>query len=316
MTKPARLALVGAGSMSVHHARVISQSERAFLDVVVDPDEARARELAKTFECRAATELEAALPADAVVIASSTESHVEVALKLLAEDVPLLIEKPIATALEDVRRVLDEAEARAVPLACGFAERFNPVIASARDHIEDPPIHIVALRHSPVTPRATASVVHDLLIHDIDLAIRLAGDQIHQARGWSWKPEGAQVPEVADCTIQFATGAIATLSSSRTSHRKIRNLFIETPDKLIELDLLRQDISIYRHVRHAQVMENATTYRAETVIDIPFVRQVGEPVALQLDHFLDLAAGRADPVEERRGLLAPHEVAARVERRS
>jgi hypothetical protein len=53
-------------------------------------------------------------------------------------------------------------------------------------------------------------------------------------------------------------------------------------------------------------------YRAQTIIDVPFVRHAGEPLALQLQHFLDLAGGDADAAVERSTLLAPHAVAAAV----
>ena len=81
---------------------------------------------------------------------------------------------------------------------------------------------------------------------------------------------------------------------------------------MIELDLLRQDISVYRHVRHEQLGGASTTYRAETVIDIPFVRHAGEPLALQFEHFLDLVEGRADAEVERCRVLPAHELASRI----
>jgi hypothetical protein len=106
---------------------------------------------------------------------------------------------------------------------------------------------------------------------------------------------------------------VATLSSSRLSQRKVRSLTVTTPSQLVELDLLRQDVSVYRHIRHEQLGGQSTTYRAETVVDIPFVRHAGEPLALQFEYFLDLAEGRIDADLERRRLLPAHEIASRVE---
>jgi predicted dehydrogenase len=127
-----------------------------------------------------------------------------------------------------------------------------------------------------------------------------------------WRPPESSTAEIADCTIRFAGGTVATLSASRVSQRKVRSLTIATASQLIELDLLRQDISVYRHVRHEQIGGPSTTYRAQTVVDIPFVRHAGEPLALQFEHFLDLVEGRADGEAERRRVLPAHALADRI----
>jgi predicted dehydrogenase len=310
---PVRIGLLGAGIMGTHHARLIAESPRATLHVVVDRHVERAEALARRAGAAASADPSSALDADAVIVATPTETHLGHALPLLEAGRPLLIEKPIAPDLPSVRRLLKESEARDVPVACGFVERFNPAIAAARSILEEPVLHINAVRHSPSTPRMTTSVVFDLLIHDIDLTFLYVDDHhVLDLHAVTTAPDGAGVTEIADCTIRFASGTIATLSSSRASQRKIRSLSVATPSVLAELDLLRATVSVYRHVRQEQITDRGTTYRAETIVDIPFVRHAGEPLALQLDHFLDLVEGVADPDAERRGLLPPHEVAARV----
>jgi predicted dehydrogenase len=295
------------------HARVISESTRARLYAVVDSDLSRAEAIAERVGCLATTDLEVAARSDAVIVATSTETHRDVAMPLLEAGKPLLIEKPLAPDYHDVLAITKEAEARAVPLKCGFVERFNPVVNLAAELLDAPPIHVVATRHSPPNPRVRSTVLADLLVHDIDLAVLFAGSDIPpQAIGTTWTPPGG-VAEIADCTLRFSDGMVATLSASRQSQRKIRSIMLTTPGMLIELDLLRQDITVYRHVMHDAVPGAATGYRAQTVIDIPFVRQAGEPLSLQFEHFLDLICGAADIDEERRRLLPPHEILARLE---
>lgn len=309
-----KIAVIGAGSMGSNHARVVSDSRRADLALVVDPDPHRAADVASRTGCQASASIEPAIDCDAAIVASPTATHLDVALPLLNAGLPLLIEKPVALELDAVRRVTKESEARGTPVMCGFVERFNPVVTTAAALMREAPVHIVAVRHSPHTPRAATSVVYDLLIHDVDLAIRLSDGSIPTTvTGSTWAPPGSTVQEIADCTIRFGTGLVATLSSSRASQRKIRLLHIATPEALFELDLLRQDISIYHHVRQEQVFVGATSYRAETVVDIPFVRHAGEPLALQLEHFLDLVQGEVNAADERSDILRPHEVAAAVE---
>jgi predicted dehydrogenase len=308
-----KVALVGVGAMGSHHARVIGTAMRARLYAVVDRDLQRASAVAERIGCLATTDLEVAARSDAVVVATPTEAHLEVALELLAAGRPLLVEKPLAPDLGSVQRMVKESEARDVPVMCGFVERFNPVIAAAGQVIDAPPIHMVALRHSPPAERITSSVVADMLIHDIDLAVHFAaGAEAAGVTATTWAPPGG-VTDIADCTIRFSTGMLATLSASRRSQRKVRAFTIVTPDALVELDLLRQDVTVYRHVGHEQLGGTTTTYRAQTVVDIPFVRHAGEPLALQFEHFLDLVEGRVDAGSERRRLLPAHAIAARIE---
>ena len=90
------LALIGAGSMAANHARVIAEHPRTTLSVVIDRDPGRARALAERHGCGWATHLDDLRGAAAAVVASSTESHPEVAATLLSMDLPLLVEKPLA----------------------------------------------------------------------------------------------------------------------------------------------------------------------------------------------------------------------------
>ena len=294
--------------MGSNHARVLSESGRARLAVVVDPDPGRARALAEQAGCRWTTDAHDLGDSRAAVIATPPETHTEIAIRLIAQGLPVLVEKPLATDVASVRAILTAAEATGVPVTGGFVERFNPVVRTAQSLLEDAPVHVLSVRHSPPNPRATSSVVHDLLIHDIDLALRLVGAAPQRVSGATWTPPGTSVDEVADATIGFEGGAIATLSASRAGQRKVRSLSICTPTQLVELDLLRQDVTVYRHLAH----DGGQGYRAQTAIDIPFVRHAGEPLALQLQHFLALVAGEADAEAERATLLAPHEVAAQL----
>jgi hypothetical protein len=89
----------------------------------------------------------------------------------------------------------------------------------------------------------------------------------------------------------------------------VRTLSIAELDRLIEIDLLRQDITIYRHIgATASDEDTGLGYRQQTVIDIPVIRHPKEPLVSQLERFVDLVAGRADADDERDSLLAPHVV--------
>ena len=151
--------------MGANHARVIAESDGADLAVIIDTDPERVRPLADRLGCAFAEDLDAAAGCDAVVIATPTAFHEVAARALLELGKPILVEKPVTPELETTRSLIACAERRGVPLMCGFVERFNPVGATMRSLLDEEPVHIVGLRHSPETPRSTLSVVFDLLIH-------------------------------------------------------------------------------------------------------------------------------------------------------
>lgn len=309
--RPLRVSVIGAGAMGSNHTRVVAGSDRADLVAVVDQDLERAAALAERFDSKAASLDEALETSDAIIVAAATPAHHDLAVAIIAAGVPVLVEKPLASTLDDVRAIVTAAGDAGSVLMCGFVERFNPAVRTAQEYIVTPVRHIVGVRHSPFTPRMTTSVIGDLLIHDIDLAMQIVGDAgVAHAYGAGWIPDGAQVAEQADCTMRFDDRSTATLSASRISHRKIRELKVATEDALVEVDLLRQDVTVYRSV--SSELLGASTYRSETVVDIPFVRHSGEPLALQFAHFADLVDGVADRELELRRMLPPHEIASQV----
>lgn len=311
-----RIALIGAGRMGTHHARVISQAPDATLGVVIDRERSRAELVASLAGAPVADDLGAALACQAAVVATNAETHHDLALTLMEAGIPVLVEKPLSPSLAEVRAMVGASRMLGVPMTCGFVERFNPVVRTAQRLMQDdfgPALHAVGIRHSPPDAAGGLSVVHDLLIHDVDLALRFcAGEWPGTAVGSTWVSPRTAVPEIADCTLQTAGGAVATCSASRMGQRKIRTHTLATERALLELDLLRRTITVYQHVGYLAALDDAG-YRAQTVVDLPFVREAGEPLALQLAHFLALVRGEADPEVERASLVAPHEAVAMLD---
>lgn len=298
--------------MGAHHARVIAQSGEAELAYVIDPERSRAEDLTKRFGGEPAADAADIGDCQGAVVAAPTQTHLPAVATLLDRGIPALVEKPLSEDVDQVRAMLAKSEQSGVPITCGFVERFNPVIVAARKMLEGVPLHLLFLRHSPPAPRIQTSVVHDLLIHDIDLAVQICGERAHVASAAGWHPQGSAQLEIVDSTIVFGGTSVATLSADRWGQRKVRFVSISTDKALLELDLVRQTITVYRHVSH-ELRGDEPTYRAETMMDIPFVRHSGEPLVLQFDHFLGLIEGTADAAEERRSLLPAHELAAEIQ---
>jgi predicted dehydrogenase len=296
--------------MGALHARVLAQHPSTVLATVVDPDEAAGRQLAETHGAAWAPDLDAAV--DAAVVASPTETHVTWAQRLLDAGVPTLVEKPVSTRVDETRAVVAAAERGDVPLMCGLLERFNPVVATALE-IADAPVHVSVVRHSPYVERIRTGVALDLLIHDVDLALRIAGRRpdgimAHVACVHPKSEPGAE--DVAEVTLRYDDGLLVSLSASRLSQRKVRSLWIAELDRMVEVDMLRHDITVYRHVGNEMIGDDGRGYRQQTIMDIPVVPNVREPLAVQLDRFVALARGDLDAAVERASIVPPHEVVA------
>lgn len=310
MTRP-RILVIGAGIMGSNHARTIAQSERCDLAGVVDPFEANGSALAARLGTTWYPELPASNTFDAAIVATPTDLHFDVALKLLSDGKPTLVEKPVTDSLATTQQLIELAEKQDVPLMCGFVERFNPAIRTAHS-IVDQPLHISSVRHSPYVPRIRSGVAWDLLVHDVDLILGFNGTvaptSSSAAKGYFHPNSGPESEDVCEALFTFPDGAVAHASASRMGHKKIRTMSITEADKLIEIDLLRRDITVYKHVSEQLTGDDSPGYRQQTIIEIPEIANNREPLSMQLDHFIDIMNGTADHVAERQSVVLAHQV--------
>lgn len=308
-----RILLVGAGAMGSLHARVTAQHPGAELVTVVDPRPEVGQALADRFGATWRPEIGSLSDVDAVIVAAATEAHFGLAREVLEADVPLLVEKPVTDKLTQTIEVLELSAARGVPIMCGLLERYNPAVLTARTMI-DSPIHVTGVRHSPYAPRIRTGVAWDLLVHDVDLALQVIGgnvSHIEAAVGHYHPTSVAGAEDVVEALLRFDSGAVASVSASRLGQRKVRSLTIHELDRLIEVDLLRRDVTVYRHVS-GESADDGRGYRQQTIIEIPELVTSQEPLAAQLDRFLGILAGTVDADAERASILPSHKVVAQV----
>jgi predicted dehydrogenase len=300
-----RIGLVGGGSMGAFHARVVANSDCAELAWVADPDESR-RGIAERYGSKWIPEPDLG-SVDAVVVAPPTHLHREVALEVIAAGMPLLLEKPLAESLAVSTEIVDAARAAGTVLMCGFVERFNPAVRTLNDIVREP-VHASAVRHSPYADRVKTGVAQDLLIHDVDMLMRLFGSEpvaAHSMTAIFDGRSGAGADDMVEATLRFGTGALATASVSRLAQRKVRILRVMEMGRAIDVDLMRQSITVYRHIEHSMSIDDAG-YQQQTIIEIPVLQHLGEPLMLQLQHFVALAEGRGDIEAELASLLPAH----------
>lgn len=279
-----RIGVIGCGVMGSNHARVVQQLGRARLAAVVDADLDRATVLADAAGAMASDRLEDVLEhIDLAIIAVPTAAHLEAALTCINAGVHILIEKPIARTAEEGQQIVDAARKAGVMLAVGHIERFNAAIAELPRLLEGP-LHFTATRVNPFSPRITDGVVHDLMIHDLDIVSWLAGtdDVVVDVFGVS-RSTRSEREDLAVATLRFDSGLTAMFETSRIAQQKVRTLEIVQDDSVIIADLLRQDITIHRMSRTEYSTNDGVRYRQSSVIEVPFLDQRGEPLLRELE---------------------------------
>lgn len=297
---PVKTAVVGVGSLGQWHARVLAQAcPAARLVGVFDADAARAREIADRYHTRVLASLEeVAREAEAASVAVPTPLHFEVASFLLGCGLHLLVEKPLAATAEEAERLCQQARAHQRLLQVGHIERYNAAL-DALAAFPEPPLAIEAVRLAPyppprpgLPPRGTeVSVVHDLMIHDLELALSLTQAPLESAEGWTARYL-SPTADVAQARLRFANGTLATFWASRTGPDRVRLWRLYYPEAVVVLDLQTPSARIARRQETAFVTE-----------DIPLARR--DALEAELNDFIAaIREGRNPTVPGESGVLA------------
>ncbi len=238
-----KVAVIGAGSIGYHHARIFSGMEGVDLAGVVDTDPQRARETASEYNCAAyGNYMDIIDSVDAVSIAAPTPLHFRIGMDILEHGRSLLIEKPITTTVEEADALIREAEKRDIILQVGHLERFNAGISMISGMV-DKPDFIESRRLSPFLGRgADVDVTLDLMIHDIDIILSLVDSDIIDIRATGAKVLTENI-DIARAWIEFDNGCVAEAVTSRIADEKIRQLRIFQRDSFMDLDYQSQEIT-------------------------------------------------------------------------
>ncbi len=307
------LGLVGAGIMGANHARVSMGLKDARIGIVVDPDREKGEALAKHIGAEYASGVGALFGrVDAAIATVPTELHANVGRQLLEGGLDLLVEKPITSTVEEAKMLVACAAEHDRILMVGHVERFNPAVLGLNSFVDDL-LHIEIKRVGPFTQRVTVDVVLDLMIHDVELARSLVpvGVEVRDVAAISRKVR-TESEDLAIAMLSFSNGVTATLTASRISQTKQRQIELTQKDNVVIADLLRQQITLHR-VDHAEyVGDSGMRYRQNSVMEIPYLEHHGEPLFLEQRHFVESVQNHTQPVVSGADGLAALELAIRI----
>ncbi len=300
MAKKIACGVVGVGSLGQHHARIYAGMPGAELAGIHETDDARAAEICGRLGCRRYSTLdELGEACDAVSIVVPTDRHAAVALPLLARGCHLLIEKPICASLEEAEQVLAAAQKHGAIVQVGHVEHFNPVMTFLEKEADNPQ-YITAERLAPYQTRGTeVGVVLDLMIHDIGIVLALVRSPIARLDSVGINVL-SKTEDIANVRIQFENGCVANLSASRMSLKKSREIRIFQDNAYLSLDFMNQTGHLVRKrdiVAYGLKMKVGLVKAGDTssvpVREIPIEK--GEPLALELSHFVESVAKARQP---------------------
>lgn len=284
-----RIAVIGAGHFGRFHAQKVAASPDAVLVGIHDRHPERAAMVGAEVGAPVLPSADAAIAAaEAVIVATPTAAHHPIAAAALDAGRHVLVEKPITVTLAEADDLIARAASAGRVLQVGHLERFSAARGAITRHISRP-LAMECVRVAPYRERGTdVSVVLDLMIHDIDLVLMLAG-----AAPASIEATGAAVisetGDVALARLGFADGRAASLSASRIAPGTTRTLRLAGADGTLEADL------VARSLRRFSVADRSVAEESWTDADSLAAQLAGFIAAIRAEEkvVVDGTAGRA-----------------------
>jgi predicted dehydrogenase len=307
------------------HARVYSQMPRVEVVGVFDASADASAAVADEFALPAASTLEQLLQkTNAVTIAVPTRYHLSIAEQCISRKIACLIEKPLAKDVAEARRIVDLAAANHTTVQVGHIERFNPAIR-AMSRLQIQPRFMEVTRISTMTFRSIdVGVVLDMMIHDIDIVLRLADSPVDRIEAVGVSVIG-DVEDICNARITFANGCVANLTASRLAMRTDRRLRVFSHDAYVSIDYQKRHGTVVRRSGNIEAIRRAVAnIRSGEVEDISQLNykdlvhieelQIDdvEPLRAELDAFVDAVQDGSRPVVSAEDGLQAVEVAGRI----
>ena len=241
-----RVGVIGAGIMGANHARVFAGLPDIELVGVADPNPQQRDLVTRILGCPALDDYKALLELkpQAVTIAAPTHLHHTIALECIGRGLHVLIEKPIATNVDEGREIIAEARRAGMTLMVGHVERFNPAVVAIKQALENEDILSIAItRVGPFPPRmSNVGVVIDLAVHDIDLIRWFTDSDIIEVQP-QLSSAVAEREDIALLQFRTASGVLAHINTNWLTPFKARTVHVATRRKYLIGDLLTRQVT-------------------------------------------------------------------------
>jgi predicted dehydrogenase len=302
-TSMVKIGVIGVGRIGKIHIEQILKNPQTQLTGFFDIDNVRSAEIVAEFSLLPFVSLnELLLASDAILIATNTEAHYEIALKCIKSGKHVFIEKPITIELSQALELVHSSKESNVKCMVGHVERFNPAFVLIRPFVTNP-LFIESHRLATFSSKlAQESVILDLMIHDIDIVLSLVKSEINRISATGVKVISDTI-DIANARIEFSNGCIANLTASRISQNAMRKTRVFQQDAYFNIDFLNRKserVSL-------KSLKNNDTKRYEKAIhltngDTKYLHidemedQASNAIYDELENFVDAIIGNKTPL--------------------
>ena len=237
-----KIGVVGTGHLGKIHLQNLLELTTDFsVQGFYDTDTVITSEVVRDFNLKAFDHLDTLLVhVDAILISSPTQTHFSIAIQALKSGKHVFIEKPVCINIEESNKLLRYAQEAGMVVQVGHVERFNPALIASMSFI-DKPLFMEAQRSAPFQTRGTdVSVVYDLMIHDIDIALNIAHSNVKKIASFGMQVLSESI-DMASVRLEFENGCVANLSASRISQIKERKTTFYMEDAQLTVDFLKKE---------------------------------------------------------------------------
>jgi len=269
-----------------------------------DLDQEKAQKAASEFGTTSCENLDQLLGrVDALVIATPTTTHFDIARRAFAAGKHVFIEKPVTQTVAEADELIRLAAQKSLVAQVGHIERFNPAIL-ALERYTLKPMFIESHRLAQFNPRGTdVAVVLDLMIHDIDLILSFVRSPVVrvEANGVAVVSESI---DIANARLQFENGCVANVTASRISQRRMRKMRMFQRSEYISIDFSEGLAEVFRLVEGSMAVGEGTLLLGELgsgavkrkiVYEQPEVKDIN-PLKYELELFVRSAREHTLPI--------------------
>jgi len=296
-----KAALVGLGIMGVNHARVLSSLEGVDLVAVADP-QGDVRGVLPHHDVLKSVDEVIKKGIDYCVIAAPTAFHEEIALKLIENNIHILIEKPIAHTHESALKIASATKNKGLIGAVGHIERYNSALQQARKRILNGDLgeiyQISTRRLGPFPSRiADVGVVMDLATHDIDLTSWIADSEYQNVSAQSATRSGRAHEDLVAVIAKLKNGVVVNHLVNWLSPLKERETIITGERGTYVVDTLTSDLTYFENGSIEVSQESIAHFKGVTQGDIhTFSFNKPEPLRIEHENFRDHLKGKKSEI--------------------
>ena len=248
MSEKIKIGIIGTGHLGQIHLKLLNRSDLFEITGFFDTDAETCRKIEQEYGISSFESPDELIKiSDAIDIVTPTPSHFLYAQKAVKAGKHIFIEKPLTETTEQGQELVNLVEEAGVKAQIGHVERFNPAILKADEYSPEPKF-IEGHRLAEFNPRGTeVSVIMDLMIHDIDLAFHMIKSPIKSVSA-SGVAVVSDTPDISNARLTFENGAVANLTASRISVKKMRKLRLFQKNAYISIDMLNKELEVFNLV--------------------------------------------------------------------